>query len=106
MECPTRWSLPVFRALKRRWYVSIQALVVRAHSLGRLSSSSYRRAFTQLNKLNMRKNECDEWKLDKPQVLRQALDLVHEDMSLNDIAGFLAVHESHLRELLAPILKT
>lgn len=103
-ECPTRWSLPTFRALKRRWFVSIQALVYRAHELGRLSTGSYRRAFSLLNRLGLRKNEGDEWELERPSVLMQALDLVRDDLPLSEMANRLGLHEAHLRELLAPVI--
>jgi len=105
-ECPRRWHLATFQALKRRWHVSIQALVVHAYSLGQLSVSSYRRAFMDLSRLNMRKLEPDEWPLDSPVVLRRALDLVREDVSLRNVADSLALHESHLTQMLEPIMGT
>jgi Zn-dependent peptidase ImmA (M78 family)/DNA-binding XRE family transcriptional regulator len=45
---PTRVDWQAFHALKRHWGVSLRALVYRAHKLGRLSDSSYRRANQQL----------------------------------------------------------
>lgn len=105
-ECPRRWHLATFQALKRRWHVSIQALVVHAYSLGQLSLSSYRRAFMDLSRLNMRKLEPDEWELDSPVVLRRALELVMEDVSLRNVADSLALHEAHLAQMLEPIMGT
>lgn len=103
-ECPRRWHLATFQALKRRWHVSIQALVVHAYSLGHLSVSSYRRAFMDLSRLNMRKREPDEWELDSPVVLRRALELVREDVSLRAVADALSIHESHLAQMLEPVM--
>lgn len=102
-ECPTRWSFATFRALKRRWHVSIQALVVRAYRLGRLSLSSYRRAFMDLGRMNMRTNEPDEWVLDGPAVLRQAFEMMGEDLSYRAVADTLALHEHYLAQTLDAI---
>lgn len=48
-DLPRRISWPAFHDLKRHWGVSLRALVFRAHSLGRLSEASYRRANQQLS---------------------------------------------------------
>jgi Zn-dependent peptidase ImmA (M78 family)/DNA-binding XRE family transcriptional regulator len=103
-ECPRRWSFETFRALKRRWHVSIQALVYRAQELERLSTGSARRAFSELNRRGLRKRECDEWELARPTVLEQSLALVRDDLSLAALADRLGLHEAHLRELLEPVV--
>lgn len=46
---PQRINWSAFHDLKRHWGVSLRALVFRAHSLGRLSEASYRRANQQLS---------------------------------------------------------
>ncbi len=46
---PTRIDWRTFHELKRHWGVSLKALVYRAHTLGRLSDLSYRRANDQLD---------------------------------------------------------
>lgn len=46
---PRRIDWPTFHELKRHWGVSLRALVFRAHTLGRLSDASYRRANQQLS---------------------------------------------------------
>ena len=48
-DLPRRIDWPTFHDLKRHWGVSLRALVFRAHSLGRLSDASYRRANQQLS---------------------------------------------------------
>ncbi len=48
-DLPRRINWPAFHELKRHWGVSLRALVYRAHSLGRLSEASYRRANQQLS---------------------------------------------------------
>lgn len=103
-ECPSRWSLAVFGALKQRWRVSIQALVVRAYRVGRLSLSSYRRAFVSLGQMNFRAREPGEWPLDRPAVLRQALELISDEISLARLADAVALNEAQLRQILRPIM--
>jgi Zn-dependent peptidase ImmA (M78 family) len=47
-QLPRRVDWPAFHDLKRHWGVSLRALVYRAHALGTLSESSYRRANQRL----------------------------------------------------------
>jgi Zn-dependent peptidase ImmA (M78 family)/DNA-binding XRE family transcriptional regulator len=102
-ECPTRWTLATFRALKRRWRVSIQGLTVRAHRLGRLSESSYRRAFMRMNQLKIRRAEPDEWVLDRPMVIPEALRLIQDTLPLATVSERLGLSERNLRDLLEPL---
>lgn len=48
-DLPHRIDWPTLHDLKRHWGVSLRALVFRAHTLGRLSDASYRRANQQLS---------------------------------------------------------
>jgi Zn-dependent peptidase ImmA (M78 family) len=48
-ELPRRWDFRTFAALKRRWGVSLAALLHRARELGRLTENSYRWAVTTLS---------------------------------------------------------
>lgn len=48
-DLPHRIDWPRFHDLKRHWGVSLRSLVYRAHTLGRLSDGSYRRANQQLS---------------------------------------------------------
>lgn len=48
-QLPRRIDWPTLHDLKQHWQVSLRALVYRAHTLGRLSSASYRRANQQLS---------------------------------------------------------
>lgn len=47
-QLPRRVDWPAFHELKRHWGVSLRALIYRAHVLGTLSESSYRRANQRL----------------------------------------------------------
>ncbi|MFH5208604.1 XRE family transcriptional regulator [Antrihabitans sp. NCIMB 15449] len=48
-DLPKRIDWPALHDLKRHWGVSLRALVFRAHTLGRMSDASYKRANQQLS---------------------------------------------------------
>jgi Zn-dependent peptidase ImmA (M78 family)/DNA-binding XRE family transcriptional regulator len=83
-ECPTHLNIEHFYELKRRWRVSVQALVRRAFDLGVFSEATYRRAFVRLGQLGERTAERCEPAVEHPTLFRQALGL------LPDRAGFCA----------------
>ncbi|MCI5143903.1 MAG: ImmA/IrrE family metallo-endopeptidase, partial [Candidatus Electrothrix sp. ATG1] len=99
-ECPRRWSLAAFQQLKFRWKMSIQALLYRAKDLGCISQSTHQRAMMQLGKNNMRKNEGPEWEMEKPVILGQALELLSDQISLDQLASELFLFPKELRERL------
>lgn len=99
-ECPTRWSLAAFLRLKDRWRMSVGALVRRAYDLGRLSESSYRRAFQQLTMLGYRTGEPGEWTHERPGLLSQGLALLEGEETLQSLAGELSVRPLGLRAVL------
>lgn len=101
-ECPRSWSLSAFQHLKFRWRMSIQALLYRAKDLECISQSTHQRAMIQLTKLNMRKNEGPEWDVEQPVLLSQALDLLSDETTLQELADDLSVHSAELRDMLAP----
>lgn len=47
-DLPTRLDWTVLHRLKRRWGISLKALVMRAHALGRITDDTYRRGMRQL----------------------------------------------------------
>lgn len=100
-ECPRGWSLAAFQQLKFRWKISIQALLYRAKDLGCISTSTHRRAMIQLTQKNMRKNEGSEWDMEKPVLVAQALELLHENITLDELADELSVYPYELRNMLA-----
>jgi Zn-dependent peptidase ImmA (M78 family) len=83
-ECPTHLNIDHFYELKRRWRVSVQALVRRAYDLGVFSEATYRRAFVRLGQLGERKSERLEPAPEQPTLLGQAIGL------LSDRAAFCA----------------
>lgn len=53
----TRLTLPIAAALKSKWKVSMQALIVRSHELGEISTATYRRLMTEISTKGYRKCE-------------------------------------------------
>lgn len=96
MECPRRLDWGHFYELKRRWRVSVAALVKRAFDLGQLTEASYRRAFVHLNQTGERYNEKDEPPMEPPELLRKSLTLVGEDYSVADLAMQLGLGSNDL----------
>jgi Zn-dependent peptidase ImmA (M78 family)/transcriptional regulator with XRE-family HTH domain len=99
MECPRWLDWDHFYELKRRWKVSVAALVKRAHDLGKLSEASYRRAYVHLNKTGERMQERDEPPAEAPTLLVKALEAVGPEMTAEGIAAEMGVGVGDLREL-------
>ena len=100
-ECPRRWSFEAFRRLKNRWKMSIAALLYRAKDLGCISISTHRRAMIQLTMEGKRKNEGDEWPMEKPVLITQALELLHNQVTLAGLADEMSVYPSALKDMLS-----
>ena len=100
-ECPRRWSFEAFRRLKARWKMSIAALLYRAKDLGCISISTHRRAMIQLTMEGKRKNEGDEWPMEKPVLITQALELLHDQVTLAGLADEMSIYPSKLKDMLS-----
>jgi len=95
-ECPTHLNIDHFYELKRRWRVSVQALVRRAYDLGVFSEATYRRAFVRLGQLGERKSERLEPDLEQPTLLGQAIGLLADRTAF---CARLGLTESMLEQL-------
>lgn len=103
-ECPRYWNIQHYLSLKDRWHVSLKALVYKAHQQGFLTASGNKRANIEMSK-NFGSSEPNEWPLTKPSVLKQALNLAHnEGISLDDIATAVAINKNTLLDILKPIM--
>jgi len=100
-ECPRGWSFEAFRRLKARWKMSIAALLYRAKELGCISISTHRRAMIQLTMEGKRKNEGDEWPMEKPVLITQALELLHDQVTLEGLADEMSVYPGELKDMLS-----
>ena len=72
---PPRLDWIALHGLKRRWGVSLKALVVRAHTLGRLSDAGYQRGMRQLAVWGL-PERGELGPLEAPVLLPRALDLL------------------------------
>ncbi len=76
--------------LKKRWKVSVRAIIYRAHDLGLITAQQYRSANVWLNKSGQTKVErCDEdIPVESPELLQNAINVLGEQLSIkfSDIA--------------------
>jgi len=82
--------------LKRVWGVSLQALVVRSHRLGRISDRSYQQAFRHISREGWRRNEPVELgPPEEPQLLARAFTLLgKKGLKPEEVLRALALPES------------
>lgn len=100
-ECPKRLIWPIFIELKKRWKVSLAALVRRAKDLGNISEDTYRRANVQINQKGWKTKEPYEFPTEQPTVFPQSIELLaKEGWSLSTIAEKLSISEIDLRNLI------
>jgi Zn-dependent peptidase ImmA (M78 family) len=59
--------------LKRRWGVSLQAILVRAHELGLLDTASYRQAFREVARRGWRSADPEEPTAEEPELFAGAV---------------------------------
>jgi Zn-dependent peptidase ImmA (M78 family)/transcriptional regulator with XRE-family HTH domain len=91
-ECPRYWNLERFIELKKRWRVSIGAMVKRAQQLGLLSQFAVQKAFKELNYREIRRDEPAEPQAEFPVLLDRALELVSSETSIEDLSEFLGLN--------------
>jgi Zn-dependent peptidase ImmA (M78 family) len=95
-EFPRRLNWDHLYEMKRRWRVSVQALLRRAYDLGILSHATYRRAFVQLNARNERTSEQCEPEREAPAMVSDAIRELERDVPLSAIAARLCLAEGEL----------
>ena len=71
------YSLDLFAVLKRRWGVSIQALIRRARDLDILTLRQYKYLFQKLSVRGWRKSEPVVIPLERPRALRQMAEILY-----------------------------
>lgn len=98
-ECPRRLNWPHFYELKRRWKVSVAALVRRAYDLECISEASYRRAYMHLNQTGERTSERDEPMPEYPTLVAQAMHELADEMAPEELAEALGLPISELKTL-------
>ena len=97
-------SLMDLAALKPRWGVSIQALIVRAFDLGYLTDRQYRYFFEQISKMGWRKSEPKEFdiKSEKPRLLSKLAEVAYgSSLTPQKIADLASIPTSMAEQILA-----
>jgi Zn-dependent peptidase ImmA (M78 family) len=100
-ESPRRLNWEHFYELKRRWRVSVAALIRRAYDLECLSEASYRRAFMQLNQSGERQKERDEPPPEKLTTLSESLKIAYEEITEAELTKYLAFPVEELHRLVS-----
>lgn len=102
-ELPHRVDWRALMALKRRWRVSLQALLYRARTLGRISESAYKRAMVRISAAGWRTHEPgDLGDPERPTLISKAVGLLEEAgvLSRMDLARRVRVTPEMLAELI------
>jgi len=102
MECPRRLDWDHFYELKRRWKVSVSALVKRAYDLRCITEATYRRAFIHLNKTGERYAEPHEPPAEPPTLIASALEAIATRVDKASLAHGLGLSLSDLEALICP----
>lgn len=87
-----RITLDELVAFRRRWRVSVQALMRRAHDLELITTDQYTRLYKQLSRRGWRKAEPVDIPVERPTILSEALAIQrnthgYTDDELGEIAG-------------------
>lgn len=71
--------------LKKRWRMSLRAIIYRANHLGLINAQQYRTANVHLNKTGQAKLEelDDTLPMEEPEILPSAIDMIYEEMSIS-----------------------
>ena len=101
-ELPRRLDWRRYAALKRRWGVSMKALVRYARDLGLLNEASYKRAMVQYSKNGWQRGEPGELEdSERPTLVASALEVLRERRGIGsgDLAKDLRVEPEDLNTL-------
>lgn len=105
-DCPHIYRRALFLSVKQYWHVSIGAALYRARELGIMNERTYLNAIIAQNKTGERKSEPGEFSRPMPTLLGQALDMVAEDVTLEEMADALTLTSqalfSFLQEQMVP----
>lgn len=83
-ECPTRLGIPELVEMKRRWRCSMQAIVRRAHDVGRITSHQYKSLNIEMSKNGWKKREPYPIAGETPRLLARAIGVCLRDLKLTE----------------------
>jgi Zn-dependent peptidase ImmA (M78 family)/transcriptional regulator with XRE-family HTH domain len=100
-EINTPVTISGLASLKRRWRVSIQALIVRSKELGMVTDRQYRYLFEQMSTMGWRKAEPVPIVVEQPRALRQLAEMrFGNPIDHAALAHEVAMDVDRVRELL------
>jgi len=84
-DLPDNPNLYVFVELKKKWRVSIQAMIYRAHYLGTINYNQYQYLIKQVSKKGWRSHEPldDQFMIPQPTLMRKAIELLIDQQVLS-----------------------
>lgn len=96
-----RLTLDRLASLKTKWKVSMQALIMRAASLGRITEAQKRRLFTRMSKLGYRRDEPISIKREEPYFVPELFKLHVQELgySVQDLSRALNILEDEIYDL-------
>jgi Zn-dependent peptidase ImmA (M78 family) len=103
-ECPSRLYWEHLIEIKRKWGVSLAAIVRRGYDLGRFSEATYRRAYVELNRRGWRRSEPAEDHLpsEQPELLARKMQAAElAGLGAPDLARELGVSVQDLDALIS-----
>lgn len=99
-ECPWKYYRSTFLELKSRWRISISAALFRARQLDVMSEASYRWAMVTLSKNGERSAEPGEFARDVPMLLRQGLEILKGEITIEDLAEEVRLNPNEVELML------
>ncbi len=102
---PTRLDLAHLLEVQRAWGVSVQALLRRAHELGRADDVLHRRGMATLTRLGWRRDEpMADYPTEWPTLLRESVALAgRQGLTEHSLAATLRLPVTEIRELLSHV---
>lgn len=78
-------NIDSYLKLKKKWKISIAAMVMRAKQLGRINATQYQNLMKQISYRKWRKGEPydDIWEVQKPQLFKKAIKILKENNVLS-----------------------
>ena len=97
-------TLSSLLSLKKRWRVSVQAMIMRLHHLGEIDEQKMQGMFIQVSRKRWRKREPGDTELrpEEPNLLRRAIDTLLDDhlISKDQLTMHVGVHSSDIEKTL------
>jgi len=97
----TRVSIEKLASLKMRWKVSMQALLMRATKLNKISERNRRHLWMQMGKAGYRTHEPINIPVEKPSLFKEIIDIHLDELhySIEELCDVICVHEDEFADI-------